>query len=41
MNGRVDLLVTFNQSDFTEASKTLRIEVVTPSVALGKLKGHL
>jgi len=41
MNGRADLLVTFNQSDFTEASKTLRIEVVTPSVALGKLKGHL
>ena len=41
MNGRADLLVTFNQNDFTEASKTLQIEVVTPSVALGKLKGHL
>ena len=41
MNGRADLLVTFNQSDFMEASKTLQIEVVTPSVALGKLKGHL
>jgi len=41
MNGRADLLVTFNQSDFMEASKTLQIEVVTPSVALGKLKGQL
>jgi predicted nucleic acid-binding protein len=38
MNGRADLLVTFNQDDFIEGSKTLQVEVVTPSVALGKLR---
>jgi len=38
MNGRADLLVTFNQDDFIEGSRTLQVEVVTPSVALGKLR---
>jgi putative PIN family toxin of toxin-antitoxin system len=38
MNGRADLLVTFNKGDFTEASRTFQIEVVTPSAALGKLR---
>lgn len=30
MNGRADMLVTFNQDYFVEASKTFQIEVVTP-----------
>jgi putative PIN family toxin of toxin-antitoxin system len=38
MNGRADMLVTFNQDDFAEASKTFQIEVVTPAVALRKLR---
>jgi putative PIN family toxin of toxin-antitoxin system len=38
MNGRADMLVTFNQDDFTEASKTFQIDVVTPAVALRKLR---
>jgi len=38
MNGRADLLVTFNQVDFIEGSRALQLEVVTPSVALGKLR---
>jgi len=36
MNGRADMLVTFN--DFAEASKTFQIEVVTPAAALRKLR---
>jgi len=27
MNGRADLLVTFNQEDFAEASRTFQIEL--------------
>jgi putative PIN family toxin of toxin-antitoxin system len=38
MNGRADMLVTFNQDDFTEASKTFQIKVVTPAVALRDLR---
>jgi putative PIN family toxin of toxin-antitoxin system len=38
MNGRADMLVTFNQDDFVEASKTFQIEVVTAAVALRRLR---
>jgi len=38
MNVRADMLVTFNQDDFVEASKTFQIEVVTPAVALRRLR---
>jgi predicted nucleic acid-binding protein len=38
MNGRADMLVTFDQDDFTEASKTFQMEVVTPAVALRQLR---
>lgn len=38
MNGRADMLVTFNQGDFAEASRTFQIEVVTPASALRKLR---
>ena len=38
MNGRADMLVTFNQDDFAEASKSFQIEVVTPAVALQRLR---
>src|SRR5271169_814902 len=38
MNGRADMLVTFNQDDFMEASKTFQIEVVTPGAALHRLR---
>jgi predicted nucleic acid-binding protein len=38
MNGRADMLVTFNQDDFVEASKTFQIEVVTPAAALQRLR---
>ena len=38
MNSRADMLVTFNQGDFAEASRTFQIEVVTPAVALRKLR---
>ena len=38
MNDRADLLVTFNQDDFVEASKTFQIEVVTPAAALRRLR---
>lgn len=37
MNGRADVLVTFNQDDFREASRTFQIEVVTPATALQRL----
>ncbi len=38
MNGRADLLVTFNQEDFAEASRTFQIEIVTPAAALLRLR---
>lgn len=38
MNGRADLLVTFNQEDFAEASETFQIDIVTPAVALRELR---
>jgi putative PIN family toxin of toxin-antitoxin system len=38
MNGRADILVTFNQDDFVEASKTFQIEIVTPAAALQRLR---
>jgi putative PIN family toxin of toxin-antitoxin system len=38
MNGGADMLVTFNQDDFVEASKTFQIEVVTPAAALQRLR---
>jgi predicted nucleic acid-binding protein len=37
VNGRADMLVTFNQDDFAEASETFHIEVVTPAMALRRL----
>ena len=38
MNGRADMLVTFNQDDFLEATRTFQIEVVTPATALQQLR---
>jgi putative PIN family toxin of toxin-antitoxin system len=38
MNGRADMLVTFNQDDFAEASRTFQIEVVTPAAALRRVR---
>jgi putative PIN family toxin of toxin-antitoxin system len=38
MNGRADMLVTFNRDDFMEASKTFQIDVVTPAAALQRLR---
>ena len=38
MNGRADMLVTFNQVDFVEASRTFQIEVVTPAAALRRVR---
>jgi predicted nucleic acid-binding protein len=38
MNGRADKLVTFNQTDFVEASNTFQIEIVTRAVALRRLR---
>jgi hypothetical protein len=38
MNGRADMLVTFNLDDFVEASKTFQIGVVTPAAALRRLR---
>ena len=38
MNGRADMLVTFNQRDFTAASSTFELELATPAVALHKLR---
>lgn len=38
MNGRANLLVTFNQEDFAEASETFQIDIVTPAVALRELR---
>lgn len=38
MNGRANMLVTFNQSDFAQASKTFQIDVATPKQALRRLR---
>jgi putative PIN family toxin of toxin-antitoxin system len=38
MNGGADMLVTFNQDDFLEASKTFQVEIVTPAAALRQLR---
>jgi putative PIN family toxin of toxin-antitoxin system len=38
MNGRADMLVTFNQDDFLEASRTFQVKIVTPAAALRKLR---
>lgn len=38
MNGRADLLVTFNQRDFATAARTFQLELATPSVALQRLR---
>lgn len=38
MNGRTDMLVTFNQDDFREASRTFQVEIVTPAAALRRLR---
>lgn len=38
MNGRADMLVTFNKDDFIIASKTFQIEVVTPGTALRRVR---
>jgi predicted nucleic acid-binding protein len=38
LNGRADMLVTFYQGDFADASKTFQIEIVTPAVALRRLR---
>ena len=36
VNGRADLLVTFNQNDFTVATKAFAQEIVRPSEALNR-----
>jgi len=38
VNGRADLLVTFNQKDFVAASKGFAHETVRPSEALDRLR---
>jgi putative PIN family toxin of toxin-antitoxin system len=38
VNGRADLLVTFNQEDFTAAAKAFALEIVRPSEALRRLR---
>jgi predicted nucleic acid-binding protein len=38
INGRADLLVTFNQRDFAAASKGFAHETVRPSEALDRLR---
>jgi putative PIN family toxin of toxin-antitoxin system len=38
MNGRADMLVTFNQRDFSAAAKTFDLKLATPSAALQKLR---
>lgn len=39
VNGRADLLVTFNQEDFTAAAKAFAVEIVRPSEALRRFEG--
>jgi predicted nucleic acid-binding protein len=38
VNGRADLLGTFNQEDFTAAAKAFALEIVRPSEALRRLR---
>lgn len=40
VNGRADLLVTFNQEDFTAAAKAFAVEIVRPSEALRRLRAR-
>jgi putative PIN family toxin of toxin-antitoxin system len=40
VNGGADLLVTFNQEDFTAAAKAFALEIVRPSEALRRLRAR-
>src|SRR6202165_903347 len=40
VNGRADLLVTFNQADFAAAAKSFAVKIVRPSEALHRLRAH-
>ena len=40
VNGRADLLVTFNQKDFVAAAKGFAHETLRPSEALNRLRGE-
>jgi putative PIN family toxin of toxin-antitoxin system len=40
VNGRADLLVTFNQEDFTAVAKAFALEIVRPSEALRRLRAR-
>jgi putative PIN family toxin of toxin-antitoxin system len=40
VNGRADLLVTFNQEDFAAAAKRFGVKIVRPSEALHRLRAH-
>jgi len=40
VNGRADLLVTFNREDFTAAAKAFALEIVRPSEALRRLRAR-
>jgi len=40
VNGRADLLVTFNQDDFAAAAKSFAVKIVRPSEALRRLQAH-
>src|SRR5437016_236092 len=40
VNGRADLLVTFNQEDFAAAAKGFAVKIVRPSQALHRLRAH-
>ena len=40
VNGRADLLVTFNQDDFAAAAKGFAVKIVRPSEALRRLQAH-
>jgi putative PIN family toxin of toxin-antitoxin system len=40
VNGRADLLVTFNQEDFAAAAKGFAVKIVRPSEAMHRLRAH-
>jgi predicted nucleic acid-binding protein len=40
VNGRADLLVTFNQKDFLAAAKGFAHKTLRPSEALNRLRGE-
>jgi len=40
VNGRADMLVTFNQADFAAAAKTFAVKIVRPSEALDRLRAR-